>query len=781
MYSESVQDCFAQIGAYTDWVGPGRVLIVNTENYDDLRAIVNRLEADRSKRCIYVSEHVFPNGLPDIQMTLEMLRDAGCHVVVGISQACMLQGDRVLDDVLDELLYMSMPGRAIVLVSHCHRQLEEYLRRDPRLDNRILFVEGHSTVLPKIRLAASAAECAGISYDDGMAALMRHLERLTDGEIAKQEYFTVVTSFSLGAFAHSVYPVATSGGVFDVLKKRYVDLAGAALKTYGTAEQWNWLWEEIKEYDSFSAYVVTQFGSTTGLSSCLEDVMESGSAKDQWLLWLALKTFGAPTEQYLTLALNNSQAASDLEEHIYQDLLEVRWTDTKFKSCFLERKRLIKNLPENPSQVQTYCKLVGKWGKNAVFYLTDATEAEEKTFLETLSLYEWSKKELENAVALSFPELALYLKEFMFDETNTHLSDQDEGFRSVLTDYFSRYKYQKVCNRIKPDFLDQVNRLAAERPLSIYKLQPRSSILSAMNREKTEGYFFDALGVEYLSYIQAKCEKYGLVYEINVAHCELPSITVKNQDFRQYFNTKDNGDLDDLKHHSQIYDFEKCDLPIHIFRELEIVDKELSDIRKELDRQENVVEKAVIIPDHGASRLAVIYQHESQTLLQLEEKGKHSGRCCPAAEDPKIPEAVFEEGYAVLGNYERFKGSRKASVEAHGGTTLEETVIPIITLSIRPDKVKYRFEEETVKYRPGQTVEIVLFANVPMKQPRLMIDGTTYVGSFREDSRHAVFALEDLRRAGDYNAMVYEGNTYTGVTLPFTIERPTKIRNLGLQ
>lgn len=40
-------------------------------------------------------------------------------------------------------------------------------------------------------------------------------------------------------------------------------------------------------------------------------------------------------------------------------------------------------------------------------------------------------------------------------------------------------------------------------------------------------FFFDALGVEYLAFIAAKCEEYELVSEILVGRCELPSITEK--------------------------------------------------------------------------------------------------------------------------------------------------------------------------------------------------------------------------------------------------------------
>ena len=110
----------------------------------------------------------------------------------------------------------------------------------------------------------------------------------------------------------------------------------------------------------------------------------------------------------------------------------------------------------------------------------------------------------------------------------------------------------------------QVQKYALDRPYN--KLQSRSSIISHMDRKGAQVFFFDALGVEYLSFILAKCKEYDLVYELSIGRCELPSITTKNKEFLQYFAenacNKIDG-LDELKHHSEVFDYEKCKLPLH--------------------------------------------------------------------------------------------------------------------------------------------------------------------------------------------------------------------------
>ena len=133
--------------------------------------------------------------------------------------------------------------------------------------------------------------------------------------------------------------------------------------------------------------------------------------------------------------------------------------------------------------------------------------------------------------------------------------------------------------------------------------------------------------------------------------------------------------------------------------------------------------------DHGASRLAVIYGQENEKL-ELEEKGKHSGRCCPTKEDPNIPYVSYWNGFAVLANYERFKGGRKANVEVHGGATLEEVVVPIIVLSKKPTDIDICFVDPVIVLKGKEPATIIVFANIPLSEPKFVVNEKVYVGEF---------------------------------------------------
>jgi hypothetical protein len=178
------------------------------------------------------------------------------------------------------------------------------------------------------------------------------------------------------------------------------------------------------------------------------------------------------------------------------------------------------------------------------------------------------------------------------------------------------------------------------------------------------------------------------------------------------------------------------------------------------------------VSDHGASRLAVEYGHNSNTTIALDESAEHSGRCCPIDEDPHIPYVAYENGFAVLANYERFKGGRRASVEVHGGASLEEVLVPIIKLTKCPDDIKIEFTHPTITLRPRIVPELTLYSNIPLNQPRLYIDGEFYDGEFVADKKHARFEIPKIKRKGDYRADVYDGDKKIS-TLTFKAQKQT--------
>lgn len=773
MHCNNISECFEQISAYFDGKKTGHFLLVNTENYDVYQEILQRLEADSSKECVYVSKNCLPNGLPDVDVAISIASGSGNYALVGLSQAQMLRSEDALSTKLDEVLSYSISGYGIVLLDHCEQVLHKFMNRDVRMKNRVVLVNGEVSPLPQIKFAKTVEECMGFKMLSDISRLLTYLERLTDIQCQKYPVVMTLSSFSVDMFRNAVYSVTASAGIYEALITKYSDIAGATEKAYGTDEQWSWLASKMVSKSSFSALVCDEFGATANLSVHLSDVWGSNDKKMQWFLWLSLKFFGEANNHYLTLVLGNCDNVDSFEMHAYLDFVDVDISHPEFERYYAERKKLLEQLPENLLFIKKYCNKLGRHQKDEVFYLTDSSTQEKYDFVRCLSLYDFTPAEISRATRSMSQFLHLYMRDFVFDAVNTKLPESDSSFRDDLTTYFREYKLQKLTNRIFPEFLERVNAYA-QSPRPYNKLQPRSNIISHMDK-KMQCFFFDALGVEYLAFIMAKCEEYGLVSEVAIGRCELPSITVKNKEFLQHFADEDCrkiDDLDEMKHHSQVYDYRKCEYPLHLFEELDVIDGQLRMIQSML--VQGTLEKALIVADHGASRLAVRYCHELDSSIELDESGEHSGRCCPAVEDPNLSFAAYEDGFAVLANYERFKGGRRANVEVHGGASLEEVVVPIITLTKRPDNMELCFVNPVIALKPRVTPELMLYSNIPLRKPRLLFEGDFYEGEFVADKRHVRFAIPKIKRKGNYSADFYDGEKNMSVKLEFKAQKQTR-------
>jgi hypothetical protein len=167
----------------------------------------------------------------------------------------------------------------------------------------------------------------------------------------------------------------------------------------------------------------------------------------------------------------------------------------------------------------------------------------------------------------------------------------------------------------------------------------------------------------------------------------------------------------------------------------------------------------LIVSDHGASRLAVLRRKEEK--YDTDTTGEHSGRCCKLFQPYDLPFAAEENGYLVLADYGRFKGSRAANVEVHGGASLEEVVIPVIELSLKDGSVTVKLVDETVTVDFRTGTEIKLFFNAPVQDISVVLNGKRYSAS-QLDANHYTVKLPDTKRANDYLADIYSGDNLIG-------------------
>ena len=224
------------------------------------------------------------------------------------------------------------------------------------------------------------------------------------------------------------------------------------------------------------------------------------------------------------------------------------------------------------------------------------------------------------------------------------------------------------------------------------RLPTRNLLVDQAAGEGAGLYWIDALGVEYLGYIKKIAKELGLWIEISVGRASLPTLTEFNRAFFDNwmgFKCPKEQNLDKRKHEG-VPSQQSTGPAIHLADELTVIRDSLVTIKSCLLNHD--AEFFLLVSDHGSSRLCVLNQHENRWEInhwQMEENGKHSGRCCPQSDTDECPESATDNnGFWVLANYDRFKGGRRANVEVHGGASLEEVVVPVIRITLANEAVE---------------------------------------------------------------------------------------------
>ena len=771
MECNTMDQCFDRIEAYCQKEITGHPLLVNTENAHDFQCLVKRMQLDGNKTCVFVHDYC-GKGLPQIDAIFRDVKKKGCFVVIGLSSYVMLLGKKRAEELMARLQELSVAGHVIVLLSHMKEIRLSRMQQDQHLSYRVLLLEGDPTPLPSIYLASPEENSFAQLVLPNIQALLEKLEQYDP--VGGETSFAVRTSLHKEVFSESMYSIRSSKGIYKELLRAFPVLKGDLEESWGTKEDWERFAQEWKECLSWGALAEKHFGIDAHFSAILEREYEQADAYETWLYWLLLKVQGASEDAYLSYALGKSRHWQDLWEHIFLSLSSLSFQMREFEKYCEGRKRLLRLLEGQTipaTWVSEYQDAIAQKGRDAIWYLFAGTAWEEKMLFQCLADYDYTKEEVMGMLKTHFPDLFAYMKSFTF----TMHQKVPERLVPLLTKYFDDYKWQKLMNHLTPDFKAQVNTLAEHRVYNQFPI--RSLALSQMKKENTMMYFVDALGVEYLSYISEKCKTYGLLFSIQVVHGELPSITLQNTEFMNpgVINIKD---LDALKHESQTYNYEKQKIPLHLVAELKAIDGVLQTIRDGLLTKE--MKSAIIISDHGATRLAVLNDEEyGAEFIVGESKGQHSGRCCQVEEDPGIPFAAYENGYAVLANYMRFKGSRKADVEVHGGATLEETLVPLLQISLKPKDPMVEFQPALVQLRKKEVGELLLVTNFDMADPYIIVNGKIYRGKLDTHRRRAIIPLPDMKRTHDYMADIYDGDTLLKEQVAFHVKKEVAKDNLG--
>ena len=726
-------------------------LLVNVQNGMDLDRLKTYFDVDGNE-FIDASRFCNKDELPRIEVLLAdiSMKKKNCFLL-GLTSFLRFYGEEEIRKHLANIVNMTIAGHVVVVVYQCDKQLSF---SDPRLSRSICLLDGDAVALPKLVFVSNELSVALSEYSIvGIDAVAKEIES------PNVEKIFVVTTKHKDMYPQSIYSITDMSKAYEVIIGKDAMLSHID-EVMGTSSQWDYLLSLIDTGKTFIEICNSEFGNYQSLEIAISSY--SGySEQKKWLYFIALKMFGAANNSCLAVAAGHAAAYSKLTREVYRGILEKKHTDRDFDNFYQTRKSLLIAFGNPVDEVVDFCKVVLQKEEKAIYYLTDNTRQEKELIFSLLEKYYQSmeKSGIEKILSVVYPDLCAYIRDYRY---NIPLLDR----------YFSLYTYSKIINKVVPELEEIVEKQAVLREYNLL-LEPRTVKMDEIDKTASQLYFMDAMGVEYLSYILAKCKDKELMANVTVCCANLPSITSKNKEFVAEFEMRglvvnSIKELDEIKHHGiNDYDYRQKKQPIYIIRELEIIDEALDNIKLKLSQ--GLCDKAIMVSDHGASRLAVI--HETENMWEMSSKGEHSGRCCPKSDaDVKSEFATEEDGFWVLANYDRFKGGRKANVEVHGGATLEEVVVPIIEITKFDDEIEVSIVDKVITVSFRKKAAIRLFSKTKLKNVTVLVEGEYYEAKELDNNMYLV-DLPKLKKAKKYNVDVFASNNLVALGLAFEIKK----------
>lgn len=690
-----------------------------------------------------------PDKLPDIDEiidcfhTLDINFKTNKFVLVGLGEYLALRGIDEIKSTLRRIKNVTLGNaRVIILLRGVSNQVRDIINEDNRIvEKKLVFFADNAVSNISITNNCVATEENG---QLGVSHLIYMFEEGASGKIEMKSDLT---------FEDALFPVTQIDRAYTALSKTYVDYEWK--EEFGSDAQWTRLLAELTLkpdyiHKCFSSYLNYEH-------EIYEHVL--GEGYRNWIYFLNLKLHRDKIQnKYLSYVVNRTVDFRELKNNLLIEITRVPHNDGMFKELYEGRKKLIKDFPESDIAIFIAENKVNS--EEEIYKYTD------NTFLERKQIISWiAKNGWDEIVTYIYPDLGQYMKKYLF--TCGSVSEQ-------LTDYFERYKRQKVENKITDEFMDLVYKYAQKFVYT--KLQTRDAAINKISDKKTTYlYWIDALGVEYLSFIVELAKRKGLSVHIDIARVDLPTITSFNKGFYENWagaKKYKEEELDEIKHKEKGgFFYTENQMPVHLAKELDIIKRAVEVAATSLAMHE--CRQFVIASDHGASRLAVIKKDENPH--PTDTQGEHSGRCCKIYDESDREYVIEENGYFVRTDYGRYKGSRAANVEVHGGASLEEIVVPIITFKLKKQMdIDIRvLNSDTLQAdrHDGTMVELYISDVANVSEVYLVIDGNRYVAQSKDKTHYSVL-IQDIKRQKECRADVYDAEDLIG-TIQLAIKGKT--------
>ncbi|MBQ7705972.1 MAG: BREX-4 system phosphatase PglZ [Selenomonadaceae bacterium] len=451
---------------------------------------------------------------------------------------------------------------------------------------------------------------------------------------------------------------------FSLLRYHY-NLPVELEKNFGSREDWEKLAVSVTKTGNLEKAFRYEL-NTDSFKPSLFSNFHLQENFQRWLLWLWCKI--GNENFYADSCAKKSDSPKNWIEQIYIQIFD---SNKNFSKVYDERREILSCLQVSlPEKFVDKIRQADK--KLALKILTDTSVNEKILFFEVIRKFKFTNyDEVVAVLQKNFPALANYL------------SDSNGIFSTEQRAYFRKYRWLKVTNILSEDFYNLVNEIAENNSQNIYSLKSRNQLVAEEYFEDAAIFFVDALGVEYLNFLArifSSPEFKNFTIKYQFGYCNLPSITEYNKDFLNDKNiAAEILDLDKIKHSTKKY-------PENILAELNF----LSALKEKILTTLKNYKKIIVSADHGASRLAVLVR-KTKFDKNFESKARevfYGGRFANSlsGDKEKFSNFIEQNDKIIFADYSRFIQQGGAGNEIHGGATLEEWLVPVITIE-RTEKI----------------------------------------------------------------------------------------------
>lgn len=709
----SVKEAVAQINTYLN-SSVFTPFFVLVDGNKEYREIVRAL--GQFMKMIHTSDFCGEDAFPDFDKLEDRIQSAKNNVVVvGLGEATALSGKT---SILGKLKDRYFAKKVVILGRRIRKDMAVLAQNDPKFESRRyckVHSEGSYEVWQISRKLDTAVNATGIKQ--------------IIAELEKGDMVRILVKSDAALQADKKIDNA-----YEMLK---IEIPGFSL-SYACLEEEEW-------------------------QGYLADRKVEGYPVHHWRTYIRYALAASVNQPYIRYILKRVKSSAEYRRLIFTGLLDMSWKDKDFFELYQSRKNALKEVKS--ADIAGYIAETTIRDDDRIYYLTDNTEAERYEIIKEIGRTE----KIPDQISMIYPAIGDYLQNYDFTCKNGE----------QITAYFAEYKQQKLKNVISENFLNLVTEQAKTGKRLFNVLPTRGKLLEQFDENHDMLYWMDALGVEYLGYIQKRAKELKLHISVWVGKAELPTLTCFNRDFYDDWNEKNKDctdNFDKLKHAGDVLNGSerRCPYPIHLAAELKLIDHVLDMIKGKLDKKE--VKRMILTSDHGASRLAVINNKENKWKMATE--GEHSGRCCPVNEIDERPDCATEErDFWVLANYDRFKGGRKASVEVHGGASLEEVLVPVIAFTQLNTAIDIQnLTPVTYSDNVDTIPQLELYSTCVLDHVSVYFNGKHYQAVRNEKNIHKfLVSFPDFRNSGEYKADVYADDNFSD-TISFEIERKSGSR-----